>query len=322
MTIKEEIQLILDKGESVQFVGLSGMGKSHILREFNAIFIDASLLYPVDYITLLKNFAQGFNVSTKSENSIEIQKLISDKIENSKITIVIDGFEKIIKPDFTQFFNFLKRLRDIHKPKLNYVFSVSMVEPVNHEQNMILGDLYQLVQDNVVYARPYSKETFENEVKNDFINLVGNNTNYNELYKKTGGIVSLVKAVLKQNDLLINSQIYEMKNKIKNASVKSLEKQGLVNSDGQIISSLLRTDLDQLSSLTVLESLLFNVLKENINTVISKDKICESVYPEVKNKNGISDSSIDQLVHRLKKKIKEFKIENQHGIGYKLVKIE
>lgn len=321
MSTKEEIQLILDRGESVQFVGLAGMGKSHILREFNAIFIDASLLYPTDHRTLIINFSHSFGLKTISESSIEIQQSISQKISTGKTTIIFDGFEKIVKPEFTQFFNFLKRLRDIHKPNLNYVFSVSLLNPIDHIHNTILGDLYQVVQDNIVYAKPYSKVMFEKQIKNDFASLIDKTINYDELYRKTGGIISLVKATLKKNQLLLDSQVHEIKNQIKNASIDSLRRQGLVDKDDQIISELLRTDGNQETRLTVLETSLFNVLKENINNIVSKDKICEAVYPEVKNKNGISDSSIDQLVHRLKKKLNDYRIENKHGFGYKLVKI-
>jgi len=322
MSTKEEIQSIIDRGESVQFVGLTGMGKSHTLREFSTIFIDASLLYPADYTTLLKNFAQSFDIKTKSENSIEIQKLISEKIKVDKITIIIDGLEKIIKPEFTQFFSFLKRLRDIHKPNLNFIFSVSSLKPIGFEQNIILGDFYPIVQENVIYAKPIPKDIFRQSVKNDFPNYITNETDYDKLYSLTGGIVSLVKAKLKDNQLLLDSQVFEIKNQIQNVSLEDLQKHGLLNENGQIISELLQTNIvSSLNKLTVLESLLFNILLENINTVVSKDSICESVYPEVKNKNGISDSSIDQLVHRLKKKLidSKYSIENKHGFGYKLL---
>lgn len=322
MSTKEEIQSIIDRGESVQFVGLTGMGKSHTLREFNAIFIDASPLYPADYITLLKNFVQSFDIKTKSENSIEIQKLISDKIKSHKTRVVIDGFEKIIKPEFTQFFNFLKRLRDIHKPNLNFIFSVSSLKPIGFEQNIILGDFYQIVQENVIYARPIPKELFRQSVKNYFPNYITNETDFDKLYSLIGGIVSLVKAKLKDNQLLLDSQVFEIKNQIKNVQPEVLQKHGIVDENGQIISELLQTNIDSgLNKLTVLESLLFNILLTNINDVVSKDSICESVYPEVKNKTGISDSSIDQLVYRLKKKLADSKysIENKHGFGYKLL---
>lgn len=320
MTSKEEVEAILTNGESVQLVGISGMGKSRLLHKFDGVYIDTAMLYPADYLSLLRNLSHSLGINTQSTNAVEIQDLISKKIGDKKLTIIIDHFEKIVTTEFTLFFRFLKALRDLHKQKLTFVFSVSGINPIGSSSNVALGDLFKIVQENIIFHQPHKQSGFESAVKSNFEQYVNKETNFKELYKLTGGIPSLIKAKLKNNDLLLDSQILEIKQQIENVPVEMLQKHGLVDDKGQLISELLRNNINAKSdSLTVLESSLFSVLKENINNVVSKDKICEAVYPEVKSRNGISDSSIDQLVHRLKKKLKDYRIENQHGLGYKLI---
>ena len=52
---------------------------------------------------------------------------------------------------------------------------------------------------------------------------------------------------------------------------------------------------------------------------ISKDQICATVYPDVKDRAGISDHAIDQLIHRLRTKIKsKYTVTTHRGLGYQL----
>jgi len=53
--------------------------------------------------------------------------------------------------------------------------------------------------------------------------------------------------------------------------------------------------------------------------IVSKDIIAQTVYPDVKNYSGVSDHAIDQLVHRLREKIKDkYSLQTHRGLGYKI----
>jgi len=70
------------------------------------------------------------------------------------------------------------------------------------------------------------------------------------------------------------------------------------------------------------ENALFQLLKNNLNAVCTREKIEESVWPEYK-EYGVSDWTIDQLVARLRNKLEkqksQFEIVTIRTQGYKLV---
>jgi DNA-binding winged helix-turn-helix (wHTH) protein len=56
----------------------------------------------------------------------------------------------------------------------------------------------------------------------------------------------------------------------------------------------------------------------------SKDELIENVWPEAKNRDGVSDSAVDQLIRRIRKKIEHnpnhpVRLINKKGYGYILI---
>ena len=73
------------------------------------------------------------------------------------------------------------------------------------------------------------------------------------------------------------------------------------------------------SELTAAETRLMDLFMANRGQMVSKNQICDVVYPDVKNKAGISDHSLDQLIHRLRSKIQnQYTLTTHRGLGYKL----
>ncbi len=74
--------------------------------------------------------------------------------------------------------------------------------------------------------------------------------------------------------------------------------------------------------LTDKENKLLNCFQTNPNTILDKDIIIQSVWPEDKvYKNGIRDDSLSQLIRRLRKKMKtdpenKAVIQTVSGRGY------
>ncbi|MBI1863620.1 helix-turn-helix domain-containing protein [Candidatus Woesebacteria bacterium] len=69
-----------------------------------------------------------------------------------------------------------------------------------------------------------------------------------------------------------------------------------------------------------MQQAIVKVVLQLLAHIVSRDQICQAVYPDVKNYSGISDHAIDQLVHRLRSKVPNYKILTQRGIGIKLIK--
>lgn len=78
----------------------------------------------------------------------------------------------------------------------------------------------------------------------------------------------------------------------------------------------------QATDFTRKEHLLFNFLKEHLDTICERDRIIEKVWPE-NAEDGISDWSIDKLMERLREKIKKqslpYQVVTVRTRGYKMV---
>ncbi len=82
------------------------------------------------------------------------------------------------------------------------------------------------------------------------------------------------------------------------------------------------TKTEKAAELTKKESLLFNLLKENLDQVCERDKIINAVWPEYE-ELGVSDWTIDRLVSRLRDKLKQqhspYSLVTIKTRGYKLI---
>ncbi len=84
----------------------------------------------------------------------------------------------------------------------------------------------------------------------------------------------------------------------------------------------LESNREVLAEFTKKENALFSLLEKSINEICEREKIIESVWPEVE-ELGVSDWAIDRLVARVRNKLKlkksRFEIQTVKTRGYKLI---
>ena len=225
---------------------------------------------------------------------------IMAKIQSSaeRKLIVLDSFDEI--PANLQLFNFLKGLRDRHKYQLSYVF-------LTHKllNQPILGDLLKLISEHIEYLPPLEPSEY------DLFGFSPTPKQLIEIEALSAGIPILVKhCALAMRDG-------------KNPTTPAFLPEMLAESPthpAYANSSLIQDFLKNQTVLSASETRLLDLLKSRSGQIVSKDQICEVVYPDVKNKAGISDHAIDQLIHRLRSKIKDQgSIVTRRGLGFKLV---
>jgi hypothetical protein len=330
-----QVETILARGESIQLVALPGMGKSRLAKQIPGFYFDTNCLPSHDHVTALKLLAALLEVNPIPNDNTELFLKISEKILGLDTVIIIDYMNPLLSPELKPFFTILKALRDRSKYLLKYVFTVQGATPLSHSYFNLLGDLYEIFSENIIILNPIPQTQFAQKIKSDFsTNLAFNPSDpqIDTLYQLSGGIPALVKIsmqAMRDNKKLdpeshprLKAQLEEIRVVLgDNPDSEILTKHGLVDQNRQIKSQLLREYLQKFSPsrLSAAETHLLELLISHSGNIVSKDQICESVYPDVKNKAGISDHAIDQLIHRLREKIQhQYSLTTHRGLGYKL----
>ncbi len=276
------------RGETVQVVGLPGMGKIRFGRSLGGFFLDPDL-YP------------------EASSSILV-----DAIKTSEETrlIVIDGVNQLTLPEFSAFFRFLKALRDLHRNQLAYVLLVHQI--LAPEYQSFMGDFYQVASEHIEFLPPLEINEY------DTLNLQLSKKQIQEVAHLSGGIPALVKICMwahRDKTSLDPEENPKLKAQIE--SMLAVSSSNPAYAKSRLIQAYLATHSTSIFSAA--ESRLLNLLLENQGKIVSKDQICTIVYPDVKNRAGISDHALDQLVHRLRTKVKsKYTITTHRGLGYQL----
>lgn len=211
------------------------------------------------------------------------------KKSSERNLIVIDSLDRILNTEYRTLFSYLKALRDEHKYQLAYVFLCH----AEIKASEILDDLGYLVSEHVEHLPPLTPDKY------DLFGFQPTPKQLKQLAELSGGIPALVK-------------VY---------ALAMREKQSLdPEQNPQIAAMLAKTGKTKPSQLTAAETRLLELLKSKSGQIVSKDEIARTVYPDIKNYSGVSDHSIDQLVHRLRNKIKsQYSLKTHRGLGYKLI---
>jgi len=307
-------QSILDaigRGECVQVIGIPGMGISRLGLALGGLHINSGL-YP--------NFTSDQYIA-----------LIPSSPPPD--LVVFDSIDRLLKPGLTPFFSFLKALRDKHKYQLKYVFLNHTAHPISPTHQPLLSTLFSLLSENIYYLQPIPPSQISNRIINDFSPDLGfspNKQQIQEISDLTGGIPVLIKIIIQSMrnqssyDPVANprlkAQLAEIRDSLGSSpSPDLLNAHGLLDQSGQIRSRLLTQFLSQKTDLSLTETRLLEFLKTRPGQLVTKDQICEAVYPDVKNRTGISDHAIDQLIHRLRDKIRsDYHLVTRRGLGYLL----
>lgn len=285
---RSKITAFLARGESVQIVGLPGMGKSNFGRSLGGFLLDPNFYPDPTAITLIN--------AIKESQEIKL--------------IVIDSASRLLKPELQPFFFYLKALRDRHKYSLAYVLLTHQV--IGPEYRPLLGDFYEIASEHIEHLPP------TDPTQMSYFGLSPTPKQVDQITKLSGGIPALIKiCVMALRD---ESSLDPEKNPKLKAQIEemlSVSPDDPVLSHSQLVYEYL--DSRRSTNLSAAETRLLNLLLENQNRIISKDQICALVYPDVKDRAGISDHAIDQLIHRLRAKIKsKYTITTHRGLGYQL----
>jgi len=274
----------LDRGESVQIIAPSGFGKSRFGKSLPGLFIDPNLL----------------------QTPSEIVSAIRDSTQRR--LIILDSFDKWLSADFRPVYKYLKGLRDAHKYQLAYVFLTH--RPLSPEVQPLLGDLYELASEHVVYLPVLDPSEY------DLFGLAATPHQLAHITQLSSGISALVKIcalAIRDGTSLDPAANPRLAGQLAEMLADAPDHPAYAASS--LVQEYLRSHTSPV--LSAAESRLLDLLQSRLGQLVTKDQICETVYPDVKNRAGISDHALDQLVHRLRTKLTgRHTLTTHRGLGY------
>ncbi len=276
------MQQFLDRGESVQIVAPSGFGKSRFAKSLAGLLVDPNILQsPAEMLEFIK---------TSSERKL----------------IILDSFDHLLSTEYQPLFKYLKGLRDQYKYKLAYVVLTHKL--IGPENQKLLGDFYELATEHIEYLPVLKPSEY------DYFGWQPTTSQVVEVEELSGGIPTLVKiCVFAMRDKTNLNSNPKLEAAITEMLADSPDHPAYKN------SSLVQNYLHNLKNtqLSASETRLLNLLLKNKGQIVSKDQICKEIYPDVKNYLGITDHAIDQLMHRLRTKVKnKYTLSTRRGLGY------
>lgn len=323
---------LITKGISFKIEGESGVGKSKYLRylttsptiqneywEPNNIkicYIDLNLLYQNTTEAIMETIKQKLEMTL----NVAITKF-------NHICLVIDHAERLLEFE-EKTIRYLRALIYENHHKLQYIFAyevgfkaqlekIKYIETISPTK-MVLGPLNR-------------QETVENIIasaKN--LGLTLSNKQINEIADATGGFAKSIKQILDElkigKDLTrvlvnlkqANQNLQNTPNLQNSLETKSIDAGGLqttaqiVDGTNTLLSAIIR-------HCTKKEYLVFKAVYEKKGEIVTKDQIAEILSPD-SNGDGVSDESIDQLISRLRKSIRQanltIQIKTKRGVGY------
>lgn len=307
-TTKDLVKLI-KQGQVFRLTAKSGAGKSKYLRYIASsksvfkkyfskyiqkiYYIDLNSLYKTDTETLIYTISKTLNC-TPATIEEKIQNLLQ---KNKKVYIIFDHFEN------SQYYNelsikYLRSLRDKFKYKLGYILS--------YEKGAIIDTnklKYLFVTAPVeINLPPLSKKDANHVLNNEAkkCSIVFTQSEKNKIIKYSKGYGGKIRDVCQQ--VLLGKNLNSILNKNPKVVIKN-------------------PALDYKKILTKLEYLVFSELLTQKENIVTKNKIAELINPTSEG-GGVSNEAIDQIIKRLRKKLKDNKvpkkISTKHGIGYYL----
>ncbi len=285
---RSKVAAFLARGESVQIVGLPGMGKSNFGHSLGGFFLDPNFYPDPTAITFINAIKES---------------------QETKL-IVIDSANRLLKPELQPFFFYLKALRDRHKYSLAYVLLTP--HAIGPEYRPLLGDFYEIASEHIERLPP------TDPTQMSYFGFSPTPKQVDQITKLSGGIPALIKiCVMALRD---ESSLDPEKNPKLKAQIEemlSVSPDDPVLTRSQLVCEYIANHPQ--NNLSAAETRLLNLLLENQNQVVTKDQICATVYPDVKDRAGISDHALDQLIHRLRLKVKsKHTITTHRGLGYQL----
>lgn len=311
----KQLVTLMQKGQVFRLTAISGSGKSKYLRYIahsktiykkyfstfleKIFYIDLNEIYKLNTENLIKIVSKTINA-----DGDKLDKKIEELTKNGKLVyIIFDHFEKTNNFDTDTNCRFLRSLRDKYKYKLGYILSYEKEIQMDEHRLRYLW----LISPIEINLPPLSKidilHVLEDEIKRNSVKFsLTEKEKIVEFCKGKGGKIRDIVLQVSQGENL--SQILNIKTNESNLTDNT------------------KIDLTNLQKLlTKFEYLIFVKLYEKTGAIISKNEIAEIISPQSEGA-GVSNEAIDQIITRLRKKLKEnginLSIINKHGIGYYL----
>lgn len=305
--LSEAIEKAINGGVNLQFVGLEGSGKSISFRSLlakndNYVYVNCNLL---------------------TEKSLEelVDKLNEFKNKQKRGVLLVDSFENDIGK--------MMSIYDQYRDWVTFVFSV--------EREVLMRSAY-----NVFYIKPLSGKNaewfMESLIESGGVKV--DDEKIKRIIEVSGGVMGIMKRIL---ELVIDGRSLEdvVDNPGKHVKLAYqlelmmdglgkdknnqdlLKKYHLVDDGGKFVSRILENYVGHLRGgikkdyLTNEEHKVMLCLEKNRGCVVSRDEVIREIWGENSTRD-ISDHALDQLIHRLRCKLKKdgLEIETVRGRGY------
>lgn len=263
-----------------------------------------------------------FNIFEEKDQTVIFEKLrlLLKKLtqDNFRVVITIDHIEKICSNDYSAFFSALKAIRELAREKISFIFIAdsNLLKSASFEK---FSNIQSILVENVITLDPLDKKDSEIFVKQieKLLSCAVTAKEREKIIEVCGGFPRLMKRLT-----IIVSDGANLNEIIKNPELDTKLKVDLqkilnyieINPESTLNIPLLENfrrqhgptqeKLDKVhftSRLTKQEYSLAKLLIQNSNELVDREKMVAAVWP--KNKYETSEHALDQMIHRLKKKL-------------------
>lgn len=333
---KDDINAISDainKNFNLQFIGAKGSGKSltfraikqlNIFKNVEVFLIDFNLIPEKSSLSVLNliwgamNGWENSNKLSEGEIVVNIQNKFNQiESRGKRILFLFDSFENLTDLKEKLILNSLGSLIDSNRDLITCVFSLE--SPINEK---ILGRFAQ-----IYYVAMLSKADFEWFIGGlqDTYGKQIDSKSKKLIFETSGGFMALVKRLFEIWESGENLE-YLIQNPENNIHLR-YQLDLISESENNLKVPILENYIKDIKSpnkngdnLTVSEFKLLSYLGSTKGQICSREDIIFSLWGENASFD-VSNHALDQLIHRLKKKLDEteMKIETVRGRGYRLV---
>ncbi len=349
----KQIRTIINNGESLQLVGLPGVGTTLILEALNKVetinkkyfskkdhvkflLVDAEKLLEKKSNAFLKLILLSLDpISDLDANEVSLLANIENKIQkvcsNHKIVLILDHLTEVDFPELKPLYNSLYKIYRTVFPNFSFIF-VNDKELTNKEELENFGDLSRLLLQNTISVSTFNKKDGmwfikENSTKN---NLKLNINQMDLIYQSTKGYPRTIKRIIEATvrgsnleniidnpttDPALNLHLLELLRYKDNIENIPILNNFLRNKKG--ISEKF-SGIKFNEKLTRNESKVFKILIEKEGKVVSREEGIMAVWGNYAVK--ISEHAYDQLILRLRNKLEnstpKVEIKTARGRGH------
>lgn len=318
-TFVDKILEILRHGGNIQLAGIPGSGKTVMLSrlaeredlvDFKFFYFDFNLLIEKNVKSVLEFLAQVLGEA-------DFEKGLERIMEQDKMVVLImDGFDRVISRELEPVYRVLKAMMNRWRYKLCYLFAVDS-KLVNFEELDFLGGLGSALCEHVLDLPMLERKDawifMETDEKQLGIKL--SEEEKEKIYYLSGGLMRTIRRLMDakakgtevSSDANLNFHLADL--------AKWMKAEG--RSDYGNFPLLKSFIEEKGGELTALENKLWQEMLLRKSELISKDELIRGVWGE-KVETEISYHALDQLIHRLRKKIGSGKIKTVFGRGYKI----